>query len=135
MWVIELKRILLINKLIMTTQIFRLEKVIRSDSTCNAKQSIATTPNKDKNIKLLGFKPKRKIFIYRNEASEKNIKKKGKKKTFKSSSTSSIKVQSNIKINYNNEMLNGFRNGRWMATEHNRFLKGCLLYGNNWKKV
>ncbi len=28
-----------------------------------------------------------------------------------------------------------FKNGRWLPCEHIRFLKGCLLYGNNWKKV
>jgi len=27
------------------------------------------------------------------------------------------------------------RNGRWGKKEHLRFLKGCLLHGNNWKKV
>jgi SHAQKYF class myb-like DNA-binding protein len=26
-------------------------------------------------------------------------------------------------------------NGRWGKSEHIRFLGGCLLYGNNWKKV
>ena len=26
-------------------------------------------------------------------------------------------------------------NGRWNKDEHIRFIKGCLLYGNNWKKV
>ena len=26
-------------------------------------------------------------------------------------------------------------NGRWNKEEHIRFIKGCLLYGNNWKKV
>ena len=26
-------------------------------------------------------------------------------------------------------------NGRWNQEEHIRFIKGCLLYGNNWKKV
>jgi hypothetical protein len=30
---------------------------------------------------------------------------------------------------------NQFRNGRWQPFEHLRFIKGCLLYGNNWKKV
>jgi hypothetical protein len=30
---------------------------------------------------------------------------------------------------------NEFRNGRWQSFEHLRFIKGCLLYGNNWKKV
>ena len=28
-----------------------------------------------------------------------------------------------------------YLNGRWTYEEHIRFLKGCLLYGNNWKKV
>ena len=28
-----------------------------------------------------------------------------------------------------------FKNGRWLPNEHMRFIKGCLLYGNNWKKV
>ena len=27
------------------------------------------------------------------------------------------------------------KNGRWLPCEHMRFIKGCLLYGNNWKKV
>lgn len=27
------------------------------------------------------------------------------------------------------------KNGRWSPQEHFRFLKGCLLFGNNWKKV
>lgn len=27
------------------------------------------------------------------------------------------------------------KNGRWSPHEHLRFLKGCLLFGNNWKKV
>ena len=28
-----------------------------------------------------------------------------------------------------------YRSGRWENDEHIRFLKGCLMYGNNWKKV
>lgn len=28
-----------------------------------------------------------------------------------------------------------FRTGRWQPQEHFRFIKGCLMYGNNWKKV
>lgn len=28
-----------------------------------------------------------------------------------------------------------YLNGRWTFDEHVRFLKGCILYGNNWKKV
>ena len=32
------------------------------------------------------------------------------------------------------EISNG-NNGRWGKSEHLRFLAGCLLYKNNWKKV
>jgi len=28
-----------------------------------------------------------------------------------------------------------YNNGRWNQNEHYKFLKGCLLFGNNWKKV
>ena len=28
-----------------------------------------------------------------------------------------------------------YKNGRWEKLEHMKFLKGCLLHGNNWKKV
>ena len=28
-----------------------------------------------------------------------------------------------------------YRTGRWHPSEHYRFIKGCLQYGNNWKKV
>jgi hypothetical protein len=35
----------------------------------------------------------------------------------------------------NSEDNKQFRNGRWLPNEHMRFIKGCLLYGNNWKKV
>ena len=28
-----------------------------------------------------------------------------------------------------------YRTGRWQPSEHVRFIKGCLQYGNNWKKV
>jgi len=28
-----------------------------------------------------------------------------------------------------------YRTGRWEKVEHLKFLKGCLLHGNNWKKV
>lgn len=34
---------------------------------------------------------------------------------------------------YNRE--DAYHNGRWTQNEHFRFIKGCLLYGNNWKKV
>lgn len=34
----------------------------------------------------------------------------------------------------NVDMIN-IRQGRWLTQEHIRFVKGCLLYGNNWKKV
>jgi hypothetical protein len=35
----------------------------------------------------------------------------------------------------NNTTESGCKNGRWLPCEHLRFLKGCLIYGNNWKKV
>jgi SHAQKYF class myb-like DNA-binding protein len=39
-------------------------------------------------------------------------------------------------LNFNEDMRsNGKRQGRWLHTEHFRFIKGCLLYGNNWKQV
>ena len=50
----------------------------------------------------------------------------------------------NNKNNIDNESLginedendnNNIINGRWSQKEHLLFLKGCLLYGNNWKKV
>lgn len=28
-----------------------------------------------------------------------------------------------------------YKTGRWEKIEHSKFLKGCLLFGNNWKKV
>jgi hypothetical protein len=34
--------------------------------------------------------------------------------------------------NENNEQ---YRTGRWHPTEHLRFIKGCLMHSNNWKKV
>ena len=30
---------------------------------------------------------------------------------------------------------NDLQNGRWKQEEHFRFIKGCLLFGNNWKKI
>ena len=33
------------------------------------------------------------------------------------------------------ETMSLYKNGRWEKVEHHKFLKGCLLYGNNWKKV
>ena len=38
--------------------------------------------------------------------------------------------------NQNIEKNNGIHSdGRWNTEEHIRFIRGCLLYGNNWKKV
>lgn len=28
-----------------------------------------------------------------------------------------------------------YKTGRWNNTEHMRFIQGCLLHGNNWRKV
>ena len=33
------------------------------------------------------------------------------------------------------ESKESYRNGRWHPTEHSRFVKACLIFGNNWKKV
>ena len=53
-------------------------------------------------------------------------------------------METNIKNNINNESMelnedendnNNIINGRWSQEEHLLFIKGCLLYGNNWKEV
>ena len=41
---------------------------------------------------------------------------------------------SNNSLNFGDEK-EEILNGRWNDEEHIRFIKGCLLYGNNWKKV
>lgn len=33
------------------------------------------------------------------------------------------------------EMNEDYKTGRWHPDEHHRFIRGCLQYGNNWKKV
>ena len=33
------------------------------------------------------------------------------------------------------EMNEDYKTGRWHPDEHYRFIRGCLQYGNNWKKV
>lgn len=47
--------------------------------------------------------------------------------------------KSSRSIDEKNEVNNldviNIRQGRWLTQEHIRFVKGCLLYGNNWKKV
>jgi hypothetical protein len=35
----------------------------------------------------------------------------------------------------NDENQEEYQTGRWHPSEHSRFIKGCLLHGNNWKKV
>ena len=53
-------------------------------------------------------------------------------------------IEKNIKNNINNESMelnedendnNNIINGRWSQEEHLSFIKGCLLFGNNWKEV
>ena len=53
-------------------------------------------------------------------------------------------METNIKKNINNGSMelnedendnNNIINGRWSQEEHLSFIKGCLLYGNNWKEV
>lgn len=36
---------------------------------------------------------------------------------------------------FEDENEESLQNGRWNQDEHLRFIKGCLYYGNNWKKV
>ena len=55
-------------------------------------------------------------------------------------STSSIGQVENkstgVEINSEeNEKNENYRQGRWLQSEHFRFLKGCLLYGNNWTEI
>ena len=45
-----------------------------------------------------------------------------------------IKEKPSESENKNEENSNG-NNGRWDTSEHLRFLQGCLLFKNNWKKV
>ena len=40
-----------------------------------------------------------------------------------------------IELNEDENDSNNKLNGRWSQKEHLLFIKGCLLYGNNWKKV
>jgi hypothetical protein len=51
--------------------------------------------------------------------------------TKKSSEDLSEANLSNLEMSESNH----YRTGRWQPTEHVRFIKGCLQYGNNWKKV
>ena len=59
-----------------------------------------------------------------------NIKSIGKKIKRTESSNSLIGDDSKEEENTKN-----LRTGRWHTKEHFRFIKGCLMYGNNWKKV
>ena len=36
---------------------------------------------------------------------------------------------------FTNEISSVFAGGRWEENEQRLFCKGCLLFGNNWKKV
>ena len=46
------------------------------------------------------------------------------------------KIDNNINVNSSFESKNIPENtGRWELNEHIRFLKGCLQFGNNWKKI
>ena len=40
-----------------------------------------------------------------------------------------------IELNEDENDNNNILNGRWSQKEHLLFIKGCLLYGNYWKKV
>ena len=47
----------------------------------------------------------------------------------------------NLMVNNNNHSesskgeQNNYKTGRWNNTEHMRFIQGCLMHGNNWRKV
>ena len=41
----------------------------------------------------------------------------------------------NYDMNEDENNNNNTSNGRWSQKEHLSFIKGCLLYGNNWKKI
>jgi hypothetical protein len=45
---------------------------------------------------------------------------------------SSDEMMSEAEVSENNDT---YKTGRWHPSEHYRFIKGCLMYGNNWKKV
>jgi len=38
-------------------------------------------------------------------------------------------------IDSSDEDFKKYNNGRWHLSEHFRFIRGYILYGNNWKKV
>ena len=51
------------------------------------------------------------------------------------------RMSPNVMVNNNNLSesskgdKNNYKSGRWNNTEHMRFIQGCLLHGNNWRKV
>lgn len=58
------------------------------------------------------------------------------KPIFKStSSLPIIESKSTADINSDENEKSDIRQGRWLQSEHFRFLKGCLLYGNNWGEI
>lgn len=48
---------------------------------------------------------------------------------------SSDDMMSGNEMSNEDENNDQYRTGRWHHSEHLRFIKGCLLHGNNWKKV
>ena len=48
-------------------------------------------------------------------------------------STDMLEISNNS--NNSNEVKANHQTGRWLLSEHSRFIKGCLMFGNNWKKV
>jgi hypothetical protein len=63
---------------------------------------------------------KKEIFVLDNQKKAINL------KTAKDNSDS---------VDSNNEEDGNYKTGRWHPNEHKRFIRGCLQYGNNWKKV
>jgi len=59
-----------------------------------------------------------------------------KQSEIKSHDLSSVDGESlNDEKDENSENYGNYKTGRWQPSEHFRFIKGCLLHGNNWKKV
>lgn len=57
------------------------------------------------------------------------------KPIFKSTSSLPIIESKSTDINSDEHEKSDIRQGRWLQSEHFRFLKGCLLYGNNWGEI
>jgi hypothetical protein len=63
------------------------------------------------------------------------VEKKG-KSGFEGSTSSDLPVKvKGKKMRRNLRGIPGFNEGRWTEDEHKKFVKSCLIHGNNWKRV